>query len=203
MNSFVELFERYGFVVEEFGPDSYIADNGVFCVPFTVHTVKTKYGINQDISAVSFLSEDKEAIKEYYRTREKQYIGCEVFSDWMSDKLKFIHVGRICNHDHALFEVQDWLERIKKIAKKGKIDMSYVRNRTIENILRQWKNEAHVTSKIHYWYQAGILTICSSDVGRLIGYNGTLVYKYKEILKEARLWNFEDVRFQEINGYYI
>ena len=81
--------------------------------------------------------------------------------------------------------------------------MSIVRSYTIEKILREWKKEAHITSKIHYWYQAGILTICSSDVGRLIGYHGTLVYKYKEILKEARLLNFEDVRFQEINGYYI
>ena len=110
MTDFVKLFENYGFTVEYFGPDSYIADNGVFCVPFTVHVTKTNYGQYSDIAAVSFLSDDKEAIKEYYEGRDKQYIGYEVFSDYMNDRLKFTHIGRICNHDHMDFEVENWLK---------------------------------------------------------------------------------------------
>ena len=113
MNVFVELFEKHGFTVESFGTNSYIADNGVFCVPFTVHTVTTRYGTHQDISAVSFFSADKDAIKEYYKSRGTQYIGYEVFSDWMNNQLKFAHVGDLCNHDHIEYEVQNWLERIK------------------------------------------------------------------------------------------
>lgn len=114
MANFVKLFEEYGFTVELFGPNSYIADNGTFCVPFTVHTYNTKYGEYSDIAAVSFLSDDKEAIKDYYRRNDKQYIGYEVFSDYMNDRLKFVHVGRICNHDHVAFEVEDWLKRLQK-----------------------------------------------------------------------------------------
>lgn len=114
MSVFKDLFERYGFKVESFGPESYIADNGTFCVPFTEHTVHTKYGVYSDISAVSFLSEDKNAIIEHYRSKDVKYIGCEVFSDYMNDKIKFIHVGRICNHDHTVFEVEDWLEKLYK-----------------------------------------------------------------------------------------
>ena len=114
MDDFVKLFEDYGFTVEPFGPSSYIADNGTFCVPFTVDMASTGYGGLNTIAAVSFLSDDKEAIKEYYKSRNRMYIGHEVFSDYMNNLLKFTHIGRICNHDHALFEIQDWLERLKK-----------------------------------------------------------------------------------------
>lgn len=112
MENFVKLFESNGFSVESFGDMSYIADNGTFCVPFTVHSMQTKYGPHSDISAVSFLSEDKELIKEYYRKRDKQYIGCEVFSDWMNNILKFTPIGGICNHDYSFFEIENWLARI-------------------------------------------------------------------------------------------
>ena len=108
--SFVRLFEEYGFTVEPFGIDSYIADNGVFCVPFSVHTVNTNYGGYSDISAVSFLSCDKDAIKNHYR--DEKHIGYAVFSDYMNDRLKFTHIGNICNHDHATFEVESWLQKV-------------------------------------------------------------------------------------------
>lgn len=103
MSKFIELFKKYGYDIEPFGK-SYIADNGVFCIPFT------EVGINfPEISAVSFLSSDKSAIKKQYEKEE--YIGCKVFSDWMNNHLQFHHIGGICNHDHSLYEVEMWLSR--------------------------------------------------------------------------------------------
>lgn len=110
MNGFVRLFEEYGFNVEPFGHNSYIADNGTFCVPFTVDTTKTAYGEFSTIAAVSFLSCDKEDIKTYYTKRNTRCIGHDVFSDWMNDRLKFMHIGKICNHDHSAGEVENWLK---------------------------------------------------------------------------------------------
>lgn len=84
--------------------------------------------------------------------------------------------------------------------------MSLVRNYSIESVLKCWKEEAHVTRPIHYWYNAniGILTICSSDVGYLIGKQGVLVEKYRDILKNTKgIYNFQNVQFQEINRHYI
>lgn len=84
--------------------------------------------------------------------------------------------------------------------------MSFIRNFAIEKILKEWKNECHITRPIHYWYNShtGILTICSSDVGRLIGTYGAQVEKYRNILKEARgISNFKDVEFQEINYHWV
>ena len=84
--------------------------------------------------------------------------------------------------------------------------MSFVRNFVIERILKQWKDEAHVKNSIHYWYNSitGELTICSSEVGRLIGKYGSTVDKYKNILKTAKgIHNFTDVKFQEINYHWI
>lgn len=48
VNNFVNLFKKYGYSIEAFG-DSYIADNGTFCVPFTEYGDK----IYPLISAVS------------------------------------------------------------------------------------------------------------------------------------------------------
>lgn len=102
MERFVRLFEEYGYKVETFGK-SYIAYNDTFCIPFT--NVGTEdYPM---ISAVSFLSKDKENIKKKYEGEE--LIGCEVFSDWATNRLEFTHIGGICNHDHNIHEVESWL----------------------------------------------------------------------------------------------
>ena len=104
MGRFVELFERYGYKVESFG-DSYIADNGTFCIPFT--NVGTER--HPLISGASFLSCDKENIKKQYEGENR--IGCRVFSDWMNGTLKFTQIGGVCNHDHSIYEVESWLRR--------------------------------------------------------------------------------------------
>lgn len=106
MSLFVELFKEFGYSIEQFG-DSYIADNGTFCVPFTEYGDKT-YPL---VSAVSFLSCDKEDIKKHYNG--VSHIGFEVFSDWMNNRLNFQHFGGIGNHDHSVGEIRSVLERYK------------------------------------------------------------------------------------------
>ena len=101
---FKKLFEQYGYSVEEFGR-SFIAEDGIFCIPFT------EFGETFPmISAVSFLSCDKEKIKEDYADC-KDRIGHELFSDFMNDILAYTHIGGICNHDLSLGEVENWLAR--------------------------------------------------------------------------------------------
>ncbi len=109
MSEFKELFEEYGYTVEPFGINSYIANNGIHCVPFT------EVGTENfpEISAISFLSIDIDNIKSRYKNEE--YIGCRVFSDFMNDLLRFNPHGGLCNHDHSLFEVEKWLNSFKKI----------------------------------------------------------------------------------------
>ena len=102
MSKFVELFKKYGYSIEPFG-ESYIADNGVFCIPFT-EVGSTDF---PEISAVSFSSSDKSDIKKQYEG--EKYIGRKVFSDWRNDELQFQHLGGICNYNHRLGEVEAWL----------------------------------------------------------------------------------------------
>lgn len=108
MNGFVKMFEECGFLVEPFNSesDSYIACNETFCVPFTVH--------GNTIAAVSFLSDDKDAIKKHYRHRNERYIGSAAFEDAMNNRLKFYHIGGLCNHDYAGYEIASWLKRFQK-----------------------------------------------------------------------------------------
>lgn len=107
MGKFKELFESYGYKVESFGK-SYIADNGVFCIPYT----EFNRGSSKEIAGVSFLSDDKESIKAKYKDFADE-IGFRLFYDWMSNRCDFVHIGNVCNHDHTLYEVESWLKRGK------------------------------------------------------------------------------------------
>ena len=104
---FKELFEKYGYKVEKF-EDSFIADNGVFCV---LYTEKDFFGI-PEIAAVSFLSYDKDILKKHYKGKEK--IGHCVFEDWMMNRLPCMHTGSICNHDHSITELEWALKNMLK-----------------------------------------------------------------------------------------
>lgn len=105
MSIFKKLFESYGYSVEAYGNsgNSYIADNGIFCIPFTEYN-NTIDGTTE-MSGVSFLSDDKDAIKKHYKNREDD----DVFADWMIGAIEFVHIGGICNHDYSISEVDSWL----------------------------------------------------------------------------------------------
>lgn len=89
MDRFVELFERYGYKVEPFG-DSYIADNGKFCIPFTIVGTEENPLIT---GAVVFSSCDKENIKKQYEGENQ--IGYRVLYDLMDGTLKFTQIGGV------------------------------------------------------------------------------------------------------------
>lgn len=103
---FKKLFEQYGFKVEEFGENSFIATNGTISIPYTEFTCA---GMPL-MSGVSLLATPDE-IKEHYAG--EKYIGHKVFGDFMNDHLKFRRGGGVCNHDHAIFEVEWWLKQTK------------------------------------------------------------------------------------------
>ena len=100
-----ELFEDRGWDVEPFGRFgySYIADNGTYCIPFTKSSQGTYY---PEISAVTFKSRDREAIKKYYAG--DRYIGKTVYSDYVNGCLKFIPVRGIllCGGHLTLWDVE-------------------------------------------------------------------------------------------------
>lgn len=102
---FKKLFETFGFIVENFGENSFLATNGIITVPYT----EFKNYEKPTISGCSLLA-PIEDIKKYYSGSKK--IGCEVFRDCMQNDLEFPTIGNICNHNHSLSEVECWLKSI-------------------------------------------------------------------------------------------
>ena len=73
----------------------------------------------------------------------------------------------------------------------------------IKEILKQWKEESGAKGVIQFKYFIdGTLTIYSAYSGYLIGKEGHLVNKYKEILKEL-LHDFNSIKFEETNYHYV
>ena len=108
MLNFKSLFEKYDFSIEQVSPYSFIADNGIFCVPYT----EFPYGDTVRMAGVSFLSCNKEDIKSKYK-KHMENLGFTLFAD-VGLSCPFYHVGGICNHDNSLYEVEEWLQRISK-----------------------------------------------------------------------------------------
>lgn len=99
-----ELFESKGWYVEPFGRfrHSYIADNGTYCIPFTKSSRGTYY---PEISAVTFRSRDREAIKRHYAGDRE--IGKTVYSDYVNGCLKFTAVSTfLCGNALTIWDVE-------------------------------------------------------------------------------------------------
>lgn len=101
---FAELFEDHGWYVEPFDDlgYSYIADNGTYCIPFTKSSRGTYY---PEISAVTFRSRDREAIKRQYAGDLD--IGKTVYSDYVNGCLKFTAISTfLCGKELSLWDVE-------------------------------------------------------------------------------------------------
>ena len=74
----------------------------------------------------------------------------------------------------------------------------------IRTILKMWKAEAKADRPIqyHFSYVTGESIWCAPQPGLLIGLPGTLVYKYRDLLKNS-VPEFKTVRFQEVERYYV
>ncbi len=116
---FKKLFESHGFTVEKLTDNSFIADDGLICVPYTEYT--NRPGSYTYLCGISFLSEDKTKIlKIFNRTDNPDFpaeIGYNVWDAFMNrilDRYGITPWGRICNHDHSVYEIESMLEERKK-----------------------------------------------------------------------------------------
>lgn len=74
-----------------------------------------------------------------------------------------------------------------------------INRKDLSDIMRQWKNECHITHMILYRYSNHELTVCTDKPGIMIGFMGETVGKYNEILK-SKDSKFRVVNFIETDG---
>lgn len=72
-------------------------------------------------------------------------------------------------------------------------------DKKIQEIIRQWKQECGITHTILFRYSCNVLKICTDKPGIMVGFHGSMVYKYTEIFKGYDK-NFEKIEFIETNG---
>ena len=108
MKSFKKLFENYGFKVEEFGDNSFIATNGKITVPYT----EKNPNYLPEICCVSFVA-SMEEVAEYFK-EDINVIGYAAYNAAWHNRMPFKQEGGLYNHDHSLGEVETWLKRITK-----------------------------------------------------------------------------------------
>lgn len=71
----------------------------------------------------------------------------------------------------------------------------------LSDIIKEWRIEAKVETPVLYKYKSydgGILTICTSRPGYMIGYHGQLIEKYKEKLNQIKTVN--EINFIEVEN---
>ena len=105
--TYIDMFRRYGFVVDILGHNDFIAHNDTYFIPFSV--------VGKFVSAVSYLLYDKEEfISSWKKLASYQPIGSYAFHDYILGRTqcKFHQFGGIGNHDHDMIEIGSWLETI-------------------------------------------------------------------------------------------
>ena len=113
--TYIDLFRRYGFVVDILGHNDFIAHNDTYFIPFS--------STGRYISAVSYLLCDKEKfITSWKKLSSYQPIGSYAFHDYMlgRSQSRFNQFGGIANHNHDKIEIVRWLDKINKIGGKEK-----------------------------------------------------------------------------------
>lgn len=106
---YIDMFRRYGWVVDILGHNDFIAHNDTYFVPFSV--------AGRYVSAVSYLLCDKEEfVASWKKLASYQPIGSYAFHDFMlgAGQRKFHQFGALGNHDHDAIEISRWLDRIRK-----------------------------------------------------------------------------------------
>jgi len=72
------------------------------------------------------------------------------------------------------------------------------------DIIKEWRIEAKVETPVLYKYKSydgGILIICTSRPGYMIGYKGQLIEKYQEKLNKASLTRkINEIKFIEVEN---
>lgn len=129
-NNFVKLFGRYGWIVEEYGENNFIAYNDTYFVPFSC--VPFEYDNADTICCVSYLLCDKEKfvdLWEKYNHKEGIHTKCKMghfafmmYSENNIEIERLCHFGGLANDDHDMSEVDQWLYELVKCKKFIKND---------------------------------------------------------------------------------
>ena len=105
---YIDLFRRYGFVVDILGHNDFIAYNDTFFVAFSV--------FGRYVSAVSYALCDKDEFINTWKAKSSyQSIGSFAFNDYMLGpaQRKFYQCGYLANHDHDMLEIKSWLKKLQ------------------------------------------------------------------------------------------
>ena len=117
-NKFIKLFEKYNWIIEEYGNNNFIAYNDIYFVPFSC--VPFVYEDATIISCVSYSISDKENFinqwRKYNKDVENTNFECKIgdfafkmYSENSKHIKKLLHIGNLANRDHSISEVENWL----------------------------------------------------------------------------------------------
>lgn len=104
-NKFKELFEKYGYTVEQMEENTYIADNGIYCIPYTEYD----RGGEPECRAVTISSCYKEQMRKVFKGEKKNGRV-----EWWCHIPKNSYIDYICNHDCMYWEVENLLKARQK-----------------------------------------------------------------------------------------
>ncbi len=100
-NKFVALFQEYGYTVEQMEKDTFIADNGVLCIPYTEYDNDG----SPECHAVTIDSCYREEIKEVFKAEKKNGRV-----EWWCHIPQNSRIDFIANHDCMFWEVENLLK---------------------------------------------------------------------------------------------
>lgn len=112
----INLFERYGFTVEEVGPRSYVARNSRFAIVFSPYIAYD----HCEAAAVTYLVDDiEEVIREYKQFSDHDgwgpAIGSMAHNACRNSVMETArYPGGLDNHDYNTWEIEEWLKYITK-----------------------------------------------------------------------------------------
>lgn len=72
----------------------------------------------------------------------------------------------------------------------------------VDEILRDWKEEAGITHLMLYKVRDGVLTVYTDRPGPLIGRMGERIERYKEKLGAIPYGKIKEIRLEETDGIF-
>ena len=114
-NEIIDLFERYGFTVDQVGERSYVAKHtgtgyAVVFSPYITHG-------RCEATAVTYLMDDiEDVIREYKQFSDHSWdtIGAMAYNPRSNSVMKTArYPGGLYNHDYNSWEIERWLTHIQ------------------------------------------------------------------------------------------
>lgn len=77
-----------------------------------------------------------------------------------------------------------------------------MRSLYVDEVLREWKEEAKITHLMLYKIRNGVLTIYTDRPGPLIGFRGERIARFQDKLKALPFGKVTEVRLEETDGIF-